>query len=57
MLKHGMWDGSPVNIEQNALRDERNIIKLRYDDGVVLFGGSATLRIEGMYLLREPQIL
>ena len=57
MLKHGMWDGSPVNIEQNALRDERNIIKLRYDDEVVFFGGSATLRIEGMYLLREPQIL
>ena len=53
MLKHDMWDGSPVNIEQNGLREERNIVKLRYDDGAVYFGGSATLRIEGMYLLEE----
>jgi len=53
MLKHSMWDGSPINIEQNDLREERNIVKLQYDEGTICFGGGATLRIDGTYLLGE----
>jgi PhzF family phenazine biosynthesis protein len=51
MRKHNMWDGSPISIEQNSLREERNIVKLQYDDGVVYFGGGTTLKIDGVYFM------
>ncbi len=51
----GLWDGSPIQIEQNADRANPNIVRLasvRDAAGFrVVFGGSAILRIEGRYLI------
>jgi PhzF family phenazine biosynthesis protein len=54
----GLWDGSPIRIEQGSDRDNPNIVRLASvpDDecGVrVVFGGRAILRMEGRYLVRE----
>lgn len=49
MLKHGIWDGNPVSVEQGGSDRVYNVVKLAVEDGRVLFGGSATLRIEGSY--------
>lgn len=49
MLTHGIWDGSPVSVEQGGNDRVYNVVKLAAEDGKVLFGGSATLRIEGSY--------
>ncbi|UIA99082.1 PhzF family phenazine biosynthesis protein [Desulfovibrio desulfuricans] len=51
MLKNSLWDGSAVSIEQNAEKTAFNVVKLKETAGKVLFGGSATIRIEGRYLL------
>ena len=50
MLRHSMWDGNPILIEQNAEPSAYNIVRLITANGKVLFGGSATVRIEGKYL-------
>lgn len=52
----GLWDGSPIHIEQNADRANPNIVRLasvQDGDGAfrVVFGGGAILRIEGRYLV------
>jgi predicted PhzF superfamily epimerase YddE/YHI9 len=49
MLRNNMWDGQPVLIEQNAEPSEYNIVRLKSVDGKVLFGGRATVQIEGKY--------
>ena len=51
MLKHLLWDGRAVSIEQNAEITAFNVVKLKESAGKVLFGGSATTKIEGRYLL------
>ena len=51
MLKNLLWNGSAVSIEQNAERAAFNVVKLKENAGKVLFGGSATTRIEGSYIL------
>lgn len=56
LLKHGMWDGGPLVIEQNGKRGNYNIVRLctRLDadnNKRVLFGGGAVTRIEGKYIL------
>jgi PhzF family phenazine biosynthesis protein len=55
LLKHGAWEGGTLNIEQNNSFDNPNIVKLstvKTDAGLrVLFGGSAIVRIEGIYRL------
>lgn len=51
MLKNSLWDGSAVSVEQNAEKTAFNVVKLKEAAGKVLFGGSATTRIEGRYLL------
>ena len=51
MLKNSLWDGSAVSIKQNAEKTAFNVVKLKETAGKVLFGGSATIRIEGRYLL------
>ena len=51
MLKNLLWTGSAVSIEQNAERAAFNVVKLKENAGKVLFGGSATTRIEGSYIL------
>ena len=49
MLKRHMWDGQPILIEQNAEPSAYNIVRLKTAHGKVLFGGSATVKIEGKY--------
>lgn len=52
MLKHGLWDGSDCRIEQGAAGMVQNAVSLSCKDGKVLFGGSATVRIDGVYYLQ-----
>lgn len=49
MLRHGIWDGSSVSVEQGGCDRVYNVVRLAVENGKVLFGGSATLRIEGSY--------
>ena len=57
LLRHGLWRGETLTIEQNKERTRPNIIKLmgRQEADAspqVLFGGGAVTRIEGRYFLR-----
>lgn len=49
LLQNNMWDGQPILIEQNATPSAFNIVRLKTIDGKVLFGGKATVQIEGKY--------
>jgi PhzF family phenazine biosynthesis protein len=49
MLKNKLWDGSDCRIEQGGGDRVYNDIRLSTMDGAVLFGGSATVRIDGCY--------
>lgn len=49
LLKNRLWDGSDCCIEQGGNNRIYNNIALTYQDGTVFFGGSATVRIEGVY--------
>ena len=50
LKKLGLWDGADMAIEQGAVPNAYNTVKLRCNEqGKVLFGGSATKRIDGMY--------
>ncbi|WP_455542780.1 PhzF family phenazine biosynthesis protein [Intestinibacter sp.] len=49
MLKHKMWNGEPVSIEQGGNNINFNTVKLIMKENKVCFGGKATLRIEGIY--------
>lgn len=49
MIKHGIWDGSPVSVEQGGNDRVFNVVRLATEGEKILFGGSATLRIEGNY--------
>ena len=51
MLKNGLWDGSPVAVEQGGNDRIFNTVRLTTQGKDVLFGGRATLRIDGVYLL------
>ncbi len=51
MLKNGLWDGSPVAVEQGGNDRIFNTVRLTTRGKDVLFGGRATLRIDGAYLL------
>jgi len=55
LLKNNLWNGQLLNIEQNSEYESPNLVKLStimQDNRLrVLFGGSATLRIEGTYTL------
>ncbi len=52
LLCEGMWDGSPISVEQGGNDRIFNSVKLRYTGGKVLFGGRATKKIEGVYLVK-----
>ena len=56
LLREGHWDGSPIAIEQGRSYRAPNIVRLmtREMDGRkrVLFGGRATVRIDGWYQLQ-----
>jgi len=49
--KYGLWDGSPISIEQGGENIAFNTIRLKLVDNKVLFGGKATVSIEGEYYL------
>jgi len=56
LLKHDQWDGRPISLEQNGLRDHPNRVNLlaRQDGNQeqrVWFGGGAIVRIQGEYCL------
>lgn len=56
LLKEGLWKGEPLTIEQGTSYKYPNIVRLKTTeiDGKarVLFGGSATVRIDGWYNLK-----
>jgi PhzF family phenazine biosynthesis protein len=49
MLKNGLWDGSDCRVEQGGEDRVFNEVRLSWADGGVLFGGGATVRIEGVH--------
>jgi len=51
MLENKLWNGGSISIEQGSAEMEYNIIKLNTQNDKVLFGGRATDRIIGKYLL------
>jgi PhzF family phenazine biosynthesis protein len=52
MLLSEMWDGRPISIEQNAEPSAFNIVLLKAIAGKVLFGGKATVKIEGNIFIK-----
>jgi PhzF family phenazine biosynthesis protein len=57
LLQAGLWDGGPIRIEQGPDRARPNIVRLasapQGGQLRVVFGGSAILRIEGTYVVRD----
>ena len=49
MLKNRLWNGNDCRLEQGGSDRVFNDILLCTKDGAVLFGGSATVRIDGLY--------
>ena len=51
MLKNNLWNGTPVSIEQGGEDRIFNSVKLQCNDGRVIFGGTASTRIKGIYYI------
>ena len=51
LLSEGLWKGEPITIEQGGNNRIFNSVKLKCQNGKVLFGGKATKKIEGEYYL------
>ena len=51
LLSEGLWNGEPITIEQGGNDRIFNSVKLKCQDGKVLFGGKATKKIEGEYYI------
>ncbi|MDR0898391.1 MAG: PhzF family phenazine biosynthesis isomerase [Oscillospiraceae bacterium] len=51
MLKHGMWDGDAITLEQGGNDRVYNVVSLLMQGKDLLFGGSATTRIAGHYFV------
>lgn len=56
LLAHNMWAGERIKIEQNGSRDAPNFVQLfaqgtDRNNVLVWFGGSATVKIDGQYIL------
>ena len=51
LLSEGLWTGEPITIEQGGNDRIFNSVKLKCQDGKVLFGGKATKKIEGYYYI------
>ena len=49
LLFEKMWDSSPITIEQGGNDRIFNAVKLKTLNGKVLFGGRATIKIQGYY--------
>ncbi len=65
LLKYGLWDGNIISVEQGPDNNNPNIVKLYTEKAgnskntsekeliKVLFGGNATVRIDGVYKLHK----
>ena len=53
LLSEGLWEGKPITIEQGDNNRIFNSVKLKCQDGKVLFGGKATKKIEGDYHIAD----
>lgn len=51
LFKNKMWDGTSTKVEQGGNNIAFNSVILMRKDSHILFGGSATLRITGVYLM------
>jgi PhzF family phenazine biosynthesis protein len=51
MQKNGMWNGDAITLEQGGNDRVYNTVALAFEDNHLLFGGSATTRIAGMYYI------
>lgn len=51
LLSEGLWKGEPITIEQGGNDRIFNSVKLKCQDGKVLFGGKATKKIDGEYYI------
>jgi PhzF family phenazine biosynthesis protein len=51
MLKNNLWNGKSITLEQGGNDRVYNTVHLCAQQGKLLFGGSATTRIEGKYFL------
>lgn len=51
LFENKLWDGSLISIEQGGSDRIFNTVKLKLRGEKVLFGGRATLRIDGKYLV------
>ncbi|MBI9048144.1 MAG: PhzF family phenazine biosynthesis protein [Anaerolineaceae bacterium] len=51
LLKNKLWNGKQISVEQGSEDMVFNTVRLAAENGKVLFGGSATERIIGEYLL------
>jgi PhzF family phenazine biosynthesis protein len=53
MLKNKLWDGTDCCIEQGGKDRVFNSVRLSLANGAVLFGGKATVRIDGFYFMEH----
>lgn len=53
MLKNKLWDGDFCRIEQGGNNRVFNCIQLSYANDAILFGGSSTIRIDGIFYARS----
>ena len=53
MLNNNIWHGADCAIEQGGKDREFNAVRLRRRENTVLFGGSATIRIDGVYFIAD----
>ena len=51
LLEYKMWNGNSISIEQGGKDRIYNVVKLATHNDKILFGGKATLRIEGDYII------
>ena len=51
LLSEELWNGEPITIEQGGNDRIFNSVRLKCQDGKVLFGGKATKKIEGEYYI------
>ncbi len=51
MRKYNLWDGHAIDIEQGGDNRVFNTVKLKMQENKLLFGGSATVRIDGQYYI------
>lgn len=51
LLKYSLWDGSSASIEQGGDRFPYNTVKIKLLGEEILFGGKASVKIEGKYYI------